>query len=170
MEVCGLMGVSERHGWRLLAAYREEGSAAVAHGSRGEEACNHRKPGDTTEGDGAPALRPVAQAGHPNRSVEGALWPHLEPNEPRGGMFLWVRFPDGVDTRKALESAREAGVAYNPGPDWAVYDPDDDVNGNNYVRLCYAPPHGGGDVAEGLSGWLGPFSEPSGFPKRIRLV
>ena len=42
--------------------------------------------------------------------------PTVQPNEPRGGMFLWVRFPDGVDTRKALEAAREEGVAYNPGP------------------------------------------------------
>ena len=30
-----LMGVSERHGWRLLAGYRREGVAAVAHGNRG---------------------------------------------------------------------------------------------------------------------------------------
>ncbi|HLF04558.1 MAG TPA: ISNCY family transposase [Dehalococcoidia bacterium] len=30
-----LMGVSERHGWRVLAAYRREGVAAVAHGNRG---------------------------------------------------------------------------------------------------------------------------------------
>ena len=37
-----LMGVSERHAWRLLAAYREEGVAAVAHGNRG------RKPSTTT--------------------------------------------------------------------------------------------------------------------------
>ena len=38
----GLMGVSERHAWRLLAAYRGEGPAAVAHGNRG------RKPATTT--------------------------------------------------------------------------------------------------------------------------
>ena len=37
-----LMGVSERHTWRLLAAYRKEGAAAVAHGNRG------RKPATTT--------------------------------------------------------------------------------------------------------------------------
>ena len=36
------MGVSQRHGWRLLAAYRKEGPAAVAHGNRG------RKPATTT--------------------------------------------------------------------------------------------------------------------------
>ena len=30
-----LMGVSERHAWRLLAAFRREGAAAIAHGNRG---------------------------------------------------------------------------------------------------------------------------------------
>ena len=29
-----LLGVSERHTWRVLAAYREEGAAALAHGNR----------------------------------------------------------------------------------------------------------------------------------------
>ena len=41
-KASGLMGVSERHGWRLLAAYRKEGPVAVAHGNRG------RKPATTT--------------------------------------------------------------------------------------------------------------------------
>jgi len=30
-----VLGVSERQGWRLLAAYRKEGAAALAHGNRG---------------------------------------------------------------------------------------------------------------------------------------
>ena len=30
-----LMGVSERHAWRLLAAFKREGAAAIAHGNRG---------------------------------------------------------------------------------------------------------------------------------------
>ena len=34
-EATQLMGVSERHGWRLLAAYRKEGAAALAHKNRG---------------------------------------------------------------------------------------------------------------------------------------
>ena len=42
VAAAGLMGVSERHAWRLLAAYRQEGPAAVAHGNRG------RKPSTTT--------------------------------------------------------------------------------------------------------------------------
>ena len=36
-EASGLMGLSERHSWRLLAAYRKEGAAALAHGNRGRE-------------------------------------------------------------------------------------------------------------------------------------
>ena len=30
-----MLGVSERQGWRLLAAYRKEGAAALAHKNRG---------------------------------------------------------------------------------------------------------------------------------------
>ena len=41
-EAAGLMEVSERHAWRVLAAYGREGAAAVAHGNRG------RKPATTT--------------------------------------------------------------------------------------------------------------------------
>jgi len=36
-EASNLLGVSERHGWRLLAAYRREGAAALAHGNRGRK-------------------------------------------------------------------------------------------------------------------------------------
>ena len=31
------VGVSERHTWHLLAAYRRDGVAAVAHGNRGRK-------------------------------------------------------------------------------------------------------------------------------------
>ena len=34
------MGVSERQGWRILAAYRKEGAAALAHGNRGRTPAN----------------------------------------------------------------------------------------------------------------------------------
>ena len=34
------MGVSERHAWRLLAAYRKDGAAALAHGNRGRPSHN----------------------------------------------------------------------------------------------------------------------------------
>src|SRR5918999_1016812 len=35
VDAAALMGVSERHGWRLLARYRAEGAAALVHGNRG---------------------------------------------------------------------------------------------------------------------------------------
>ena len=34
-EASGLMGISERHTWRLVAAYRKEGASALSHGNRG---------------------------------------------------------------------------------------------------------------------------------------
>ena len=34
-EAAQVLGVSERHGWRLLAAYRKDGAAALAHKNRG---------------------------------------------------------------------------------------------------------------------------------------
>jgi transposase len=34
-EAARLIGLSERHTWRILAAYRREGAAALAHGNRG---------------------------------------------------------------------------------------------------------------------------------------
>jgi len=39
-EAAKIMGVSERHGWRILAAYRKEGAAALAHGNRGRAPAN----------------------------------------------------------------------------------------------------------------------------------
>ena len=39
-EAVKVMGVSERHGWRILAAYRKEGAAALAHGNRGRVPAN----------------------------------------------------------------------------------------------------------------------------------
>ena len=43
-EAVPLLGVSERQAWRLLAAYREEGAAALAHGNRGRRPVNTTPP------------------------------------------------------------------------------------------------------------------------------
>ena len=39
-EAAKVMGVSERHGWRILAAYRKEGAAALTHGNHGRTPAN----------------------------------------------------------------------------------------------------------------------------------
>ncbi|MDE2715743.1 MAG: ISNCY family transposase [Chloroflexota bacterium] len=41
-QAATLMGVSIRQGWRILAAYKKEGAAALAHGHRGRRAPNAR--------------------------------------------------------------------------------------------------------------------------------
>jgi transposase len=43
-EAAKIMGVSERQGWRILAAYRKEGAAALAHGNRGRTSANATPP------------------------------------------------------------------------------------------------------------------------------
>ena len=40
VQAAELMGVSERHAWRLLTAYRRDGAAALAHGNRGRRPRN----------------------------------------------------------------------------------------------------------------------------------
>lgn len=57
-------------------------------------------------------------------------------DDPRGGIFLWVKLPDGVDTMKLYQSALDAGVAINPGAQWSV-NPD---HGRSRMRLCFASP------------------------------
>ena len=39
-EAAEVLGLSERHVWRILAAYRKEGAAALAHGNRGRQPTN----------------------------------------------------------------------------------------------------------------------------------
>ena len=39
-EAAQVLGVSERHGWRLLAAYRKEGASGLAHKNRGRTPSN----------------------------------------------------------------------------------------------------------------------------------
>jgi transposase len=39
-EAAEVLGLSERHAWRILAAYRKEGAAALAHGNRGRRPAN----------------------------------------------------------------------------------------------------------------------------------
>ena len=56
--------------------------------------------------------------------------------EPQGGIFLWVKLPDPVDTLKLSQAALAAGVALNPGPEWST----DKAYGKSRLRLCFANP------------------------------
>jgi 2-aminoadipate transaminase len=56
--------------------------------------------------------------------------------DPKGGIFLWVKLPDHVDTLKLYQSALAAGVAINPGPEWST----DPAHAGSRLRLCFASP------------------------------
>jgi 2-aminoadipate transaminase len=57
-------------------------------------------------------------------------------DDPKGGIFLWVKLPDHVDTLKLYQSALAAGVAINPGPEWST----DKAYAGCRLRLCFANP------------------------------
>jgi 2-aminoadipate transaminase len=57
-------------------------------------------------------------------------------DDPKGGIFLWVKLPDNVDALKLYQSALAAGVAINPGPEWST----DKAHAGSRIRLCFASP------------------------------
>ena len=69
-------------------------------------------------------------------ALRESFGPNVEFEVPRGGMYLWVKLPEGVDSRALNMPALREGVAFNPGPDWSA-DPDAAAS---YIRLCFALP------------------------------
>jgi 2-aminoadipate transaminase len=57
-------------------------------------------------------------------------------DDPKGGIFLWVKLPDAVDTMRLYAAGLAAGVAINPGPEWST----DKGYGKSRMRLCFASP------------------------------
>lgn len=70
-------------------------------------------------------------------SIREHFGPTVEMLEPRGGMTMWLKFPQGVDTSVPLDAAKKEGVVYNPGSEWSA----DPANyGSNFLRVCYGLP------------------------------
>jgi 2-aminoadipate transaminase len=80
---------------------------------------------------------------------------------PRGGMFLWVRLPEGVDTRTLVAPASEAGVAFDDGPSWSV----DGDGARRCLRLCFALPNES-DIHDGIARLAEVFHREIGIPPR----
>ena len=55
---------------------------------------------------------------------------------PPGGIFLWVKLPQNVDTTRLAEIALKEGVAINPGNEWSLQ-----ANSSQHLRLCFANPN-----------------------------
>jgi 2-aminoadipate transaminase len=86
-------------------------------------------------------------------------------DDPRGGIFLWVKLPDAVDTQKLAQAALASGVAINPGPEWST----DKDHGSSRLRLCFAHPSKE-TIREGVAVLAEVCRREFGVPSRIANV
>lgn len=84
---------------------------------------------------------------------------------PKGGIFLWVKLPDNVDTLKLYQAALKEGVAINPGPEWST----DKVNTLSRMRLCFASPSHD-EIREGIALLAEVCRKEFGVPERSSNV
>jgi len=84
---------------------------------------------------------------------------------PKGGIFLWVKLPDHVDTMRLYQSALAAGVAINPGPEWST----DKAYAGCRLRLCFASPSPA-QIREGIAVLAEVCRKEFGVPARIANV
>jgi 2-aminoadipate transaminase len=85
--------------------------------------------------------------------------------DPKGGIFLWVKLPDNVHTLKLYQSALAAGVAINPGPEWST----DKAYAGCRLRLCFANPSHA-QIREGVAVLAEVCAKQFGVPARIANV
>jgi 2-aminoadipate transaminase len=85
--------------------------------------------------------------------------------DPKGGIFLWVKLPDNVDTMKLYQAALAAGVAINPGPEWST----DKAYAGSRLRLCFASPSHQ-QIREGVAVLAEVCRREFGVPARIANV
>ena len=84
---------------------------------------------------------------------------------PAGGIFLWVKLPDNVDTLKLYQAALQAGVAINPGPEWST----DKAHAGSRLRLCFASPSHH-EIRQGVAMLAEVCRREFGVPARIANV
>ena len=82
-------------------------------------------------------------------------------DDPKGGIFLWVKLPDNVDTMSLYQAALKKGVAINPGPEWST----DAGHSKSRMRLCFASPSHE-EIREGIAILAQVCSEEFGVPTR----
>jgi 2-aminoadipate transaminase len=84
---------------------------------------------------------------------------------PRGGIFLWVKLPDNVDTLKLYQAALTSGVSINPGPEWST----NSGHSKSRLRLCFASPSHA-QIREGIAVLADVCRREFGVPVRIANV
>jgi 2-aminoadipate transaminase len=94
-------------------------------------------------------------------AVEREFGTAVEPWLPKGGIFLWMKLPDQVDVRKLVQPALKAGVAFNPGPEWAV----DGEASKSRLRLCFGSATKQ-EIVDGVARFARVCYEETGMPEQ----
>lgn len=89
----------------------------------------------------------------------------IEVRRPEGGLFVWARLPDQVDTRRLVQPAAAAGIAFNPGPDLSC----EPEAGRSWMRLCFALPSER-QIRDGIAELARICFEQTGIPQRSANV
>jgi 2-aminoadipate transaminase len=85
--------------------------------------------------------------------------------DPKGGIYLWVKLPDEVDTLKLAQAAAAAGIAINPGHEWSP----DKCYGSPRMRLCFGNPSHQA-IRDGVAALADVCRREFGIPSRIANV
>jgi 2-aminoadipate transaminase len=93
-------------------------------------------------------------------TVEREFGTAVEPWLPKGGIFLWLKLPDAVDVRKLVQPALKAGIAFNPGPEWAV----DGEASKSRLRLCFGSATRE-EIRDGVAAFARVCHEETGIPE-----
>lgn len=94
-------------------------------------------------------------------AVEREFGTHADLFMPKGGIFLWIKLPDAVDVTKLMKPAADAGVAFNPGPEWSI----DAATTKSYLRLCFGSATKQ-EINEGVKVFARVCYEQTGIPPR----
>ncbi len=116
---------------RMLALKTDAGSGALEQMVLAEYCAPHFA-------DHVPALRQSLRKKLETlmESLNEQFGTAAEFDDPKGGIFLWVKLPDNVDSLRLYQAALKEGVAINPGPEWST----DRAHSISRVRLCFASP------------------------------
>lgn len=94
-------------------------------------------------------------------AVSAEFGTSAEFDKPAGGIFLWIKLPDQVDTLRLFQAAAKAGVAINPGVEWAT----DQGYSRSRLRLCFANPSEA-QIREGVAALADVCHKEFGVPVR----
>jgi 2-aminoadipate transaminase len=113
---------------QLLALKTDAGTGALEQLTLAEYAPSHF---DDHVEQLAAALK--AKCDHMVAAARREFGPAVDIRPPEGGIYIWLTFPEGVDTSSMVAAAADVGVQFNPGAEWSA----DPTWGSRRLRLCF---------------------------------